>query len=103
MGNGGVEKGLVDVWSWPANTFVYRFHFSDGVGLPVARHLSVTLVPSLATTSVDVSESSMFGGTKLATNKKRAFMSVEHDRAREKWQRGKICAAVTWQRHRNLS
>lgn len=48
---------------------VYRFHLSDGVGLPVARHLSVTLVPSLATTSVDVSESSIFGGTKLATKK----------------------------------
>lgn len=52
---------------------VYRFHFSDGAGLPVARHLSVTLVPSLATTSVDVSESSMFGGTKLANGK--TFMS----------------------------
>lgn len=55
------------------SSFVYRFHFSDGVGLPVARHLSVTLVPSLATTSVDVSESSIFGGTKLATKKKNIY------------------------------
>lgn len=53
-------------WEWKGD-IVYRFHLSAGTGLPVARHLSVTLVPSLATTSVDVSESSIFGGTKLAT------------------------------------
>lgn len=40
-----------------------RFHLTDGDGLPVARHFSVTLEPSCTTTSVDVSESSMLGGT----------------------------------------
>lgn len=40
-----------------------RFHFTDGSGLPLALHLSVTLDPSRTTTSVDVSASSILGGT----------------------------------------
>lgn len=41
----------------------YLFHLIDGVGLPEARHFNVTFEPSRATTSVDVNESSIFGGT----------------------------------------
>lgn len=38
-------------------------HRMVGAGLPFARHLNVTLAPSLTTTSVDVWASSIFGGT----------------------------------------
>lgn len=34
-----------------------------GVGLPVARHLNEIFDPSLTITSLELSESSMFGGT----------------------------------------
>lgn len=40
-----------------------RFHLTAGSGLPVALHISVTLTPSRTTMSVDVTASSMFGGT----------------------------------------
>lgn len=52
-----------------------RFHFTDGIGLPVARHLSVTLAPSRITTSVDVNESSIFGGTAKLYLKKNGHKS----------------------------
>lgn len=40
-----------------------RFHLTLGIGLPVARHLSVTFDPSRTMTSLELRESSMFGGT----------------------------------------
>lgn len=40
-----------------------RFHLTVGIGLPVARHLSVTFDPSRTMTSLELRESSMFGGT----------------------------------------
>lgn len=40
-----------------------RFHFTVGVGLPVARHFSVTFDPSRTIISLELSESSIFGGT----------------------------------------
>lgn len=36
---------------------------TTGVGLPDARHRSVTFEPSRTITSLELSESSMFGGT----------------------------------------
>lgn len=59
--------------------FTYRFHLTEGAGLPVARHFSVTFVPSRATTSVDVMASSMFGGT--AREKRSRAKSSEKERA----------------------
>lgn len=41
------------------------FHFIDGVGLPEARHLKVTFELSRTIKSLDVIESSMFGGTEM--------------------------------------
>lgn len=40
-----------------------RFHFTVGVGDPVARQRSVTFEPSRTITSLELNESSMFGGT----------------------------------------
>lgn len=40
-----------------------RFHLTVGIGLPVARHLSVMFDPSRTITSLELNESSMFGGT----------------------------------------
>lgn len=51
-----------------------RFHLMDGVGLPDARHLSVTLEPSRTITSLDVKESSMLGGT--TSNRKKKYLWI---------------------------
>lgn len=51
-----------------------RFHLTVGVGLPVALHLRVTLEPSRTITSLELSESSMFGGTGTNRNKKENIM-----------------------------
>lgn len=40
-----------------------RFHLTIGVGLPDARQRSVTLDPSRTITSLELSESSILGGT----------------------------------------
>lgn len=40
-----------------------RFHFTSGAGLPVALHLSIMFSPSRTIMSLELSESSMFGGT----------------------------------------
>lgn len=41
-----------------------RFHFTIGIGLPDARHLRLTFDPSRTITSLELNESSIFGGTK---------------------------------------
>ena len=41
------------------------FHFTVGVGLPVALHLSIMFSPSRTIMSLELSESSMFGGTAI--------------------------------------
>lgn len=48
-----------------------RFHLTVGVGLPDARHRSVTFEPSRTITSLELSESSMFGGTRILFGRKR--------------------------------
>lgn len=40
-----------------------RFHLTTGVGLPDALQRNVTFEPSRTITSLELSESSMFGGT----------------------------------------
>lgn len=40
-----------------------RFHFTVGAGLPVALHLSIMFSPSRTIMSLELSESSMLGGT----------------------------------------
>lgn len=40
-----------------------RFHLMVGLGEPAARHVSVTLAPSRTITSLELSESSIVGGT----------------------------------------
>lgn len=47
-----------------------RFHLTTGVGLPDARHRNVTFEPSRTITSLELSESSMFGGTRLKEEEK---------------------------------
>lgn len=42
-----------------------RFHLMVGVGLPVALHFNVMLAPSRTMMSLELSESSMFGGTAI--------------------------------------
>lgn len=45
-----------------------RFHLIMGRGLPLARHLSEMLAPSRTMTSLELSESSMLGGTESRCN-----------------------------------
>lgn len=41
------------------------FHLTTGGGLPCARHRNVKLLPSRTITSLELNESSIFGGTNL--------------------------------------
>lgn len=41
------------------------FHLTVGIGLPEARQRSVIFEPSLTITSLELNESSMFGGTEI--------------------------------------
>lgn len=53
-----------------------RFHLTVGCGLPVARHFNVTLDPSRTITSLELSESSIFGGTEITLKKIKHFWNL---------------------------
>lgn len=55
-----------------------RFHFTTGNGLPDARHRNVTFEPSRTITSLELSESSIWGGTK-----KRKKENTKHETKRK--------------------
>lgn len=53
-----------------------RFHLMDGSGLPFALQRRVTLSPSRTMTSLEVSASSMFGGTVRERERERGMKGV---------------------------
>lgn len=57
-----------------------RFHLTVGVGLPIARHRSDTFEPSRTITSLELNESSMFGGTAVG-ERARPWICSGHGKA----------------------